>query len=159
MPPSQSNDLLAVYFFSMKSLISTLIESDSFHSWKIPLVKPQTVIENFDLLCNSTASIGNENSEAAYLYSSRSVSSQNFKIIEVITALPGVDSVRFSNDFTYARQVLHNISQSQNIKLIREAMAISSQYDVQPWEMCIEHLIWTIQNQNLSAQDFIHSVM
>jgi hypothetical protein len=157
MPPSQSNDLLAMYFYSMKSLGTILSESKSFHSWKLPLVKPQTVIDNFDLLQNSKAHTQSQDSEFAYLFSKRSASSQNLKIIELIASLPGVDSFRFSSDFDYARHVMYNICKSQNLKLIRESMTISSQFDLQPWEMCIEHLIWTLQNQYTSAQDFIHS--
>ena len=154
LDPCRSNDLFAMYFLSLESIIK-LSGSDTLK--ELLTVNPCHVFKFADAIYPIISSTPMYSDSASLLleaskFSSRSTISRQSTIIKSIIDLPGVESSRFHDDAEYRHRILFQIACTFNKNnIINDMLVVSASFGIPPSHLALAHIIWALESTESNA--------
>ncbi|KAJ3386499.1 hypothetical protein HDU84_001515 [Entophlyctis sp. JEL0112] len=165
--PCRMNDLLAVYFFSLRCLsslvpsskradaLSRMLDTQAIHLFEYVDSPP---IRKAIFACGESSEpcIALKN---CLFYSSRTQSTRNEKIYRDVINAASCDDILFMSDKNYQKQVVLSIARRPNeFGLLNDVLSLSDLFGINPSTLAYTHIEWLFCSPNASVESLHHGL-
>ncbi|KAJ3071352.1 hypothetical protein HDU98_005448, partial [Podochytrium sp. JEL0797] len=162
LKPTRTNDLLAMYFYSIRSLMYLVPPAHrAVFTEKLLDVAPMDLLKYMDSTfirdtlakCDETCT-SVQSLHAAIRFSSRTKASQNDKIVQQILDVTGSNEELFSSDVEYRKQVVLEVAKRANEDgLLNNVLAVAEGLGASSASvLALEHLCWLFLDRGVSTE-------